>query len=253
MRTLQDYRAFNMFKKFLKWGSIGFGIYILYKMMPLLVYIGLFQYVGAGIDRSVQSPVEYSDITMGPYHLRIPKSYLYYKNDLKGGARNEIHMYALLPDISPRTQQNQEQVQFSFFPGRKQVITFNLYYFGNHKVMSSEELLHFLRSSKTLDPNHPGETAEFGLTVYPPKPDEIFDEIFSYQYEDGELYVLQCRRYGRDGKPPVNPSCKRRNVYIADGLYLNYEFERGHLKSWRDTDLALKHFIHSLILEKNHG
>jgi hypothetical protein len=242
-----------MFKKFLKWGSIGFGIYILYKMMPFFVYGGLYQYVGAGIDRSIQSQTEYSNISMGPYRLRIPKSYLYYKNQLNGDVHHEIHMYALLPDISPRTHQNQEQIQFRFFPGGEQVITFSLEYFGNHKVKYGEELLHYLRSSNALDPNHPGETTEFGLIVYPPKVHEIFDEVFSYQYEDGDLFVLQCRRYGRGGKPPFNPSCKRHNVYIADGLYLNYEFERSHLKSWRDIDLALKNFIHSLILDKNYG
>jgi len=98
--------------------------------------------------------------------------------------------------------------------------------------------LHSVRSANALNPNRPGEIAAFGLTAYPPKPQQIFDDVFSYKYEDGELFIVECGKYGREGKPPLNPSCKQRNVYIADGLYLDYEFSRSHLKSWREIDLA---------------
>jgi|GEM_PF-3264443 len=241
-----------MFKKLVKWGLIGFGIYFLYQMIPLFIYMGLYGYVGAGIDRTIQSPTEYSNITMGPYHPRIQKGYLYFKDEIKGGVQREVHMYALLPDISPRTHQNQEQVEFRFFPDGDKVITFKLIYFGSHKVKSGEELLHYVLSDNALDPNRPGEITEFGLAAYPPKPQQIFDDVFSYKYEDGELFVLECGKYGSKGKPPFNPRCRQDNVYIADGLYLSYEFSRSHLKSWREIDLTLKHFIHSLILEKTH-
>jgi len=241
-----------MFKKLVKWGLIGLGVYFFYQMIPLFTYMGLYGHVGAGVDRTIQSPAEYSNITMGPYHLRVPKAYLYKKDQLTGGAFNYIYMYALLPDISPRTAQNQEQVEFRFFPNGDKVITFNLTYFGGHKINSGEELLHSVRSSNSLDPNRPGEIAEYGLTVYPPKPRDIFDEVFSYKYENGELFVLECGRYVREGRRHSKPSCGQRNVYIADGLYLSYEFSRSHLKSWREIDLATKHFIRSLILEKTH-
>lgn len=240
-----------MFKKLVKWGFIGFGIYFFYQMIPLFIYMGLYGGVGAGIDRTIQSPTKYSNITMGPYHLRIPKAYLYKKDQLTGGAFDYVYMYALLPDISPRTHQNQDEVKISFFPRGDKVINFRLEYF-NHKVKSGEELLHSVRSDNTLNPNLPGEIAEFGLTTYSPKPQEIVHEVFSYKYEDGELFIVECEKYKRRDRPPFNSSCEQHNAYIADGLYLSYEFSRSHLKSWREIDLALKHFIHSLILEKKH-
>lgn len=242
-----------MFSRVVKWGFVAFVVYLLYRMMPFFVYSGLYVYVDSGVDRAVQPLGEYSNIAMGSYSLRIPKGYLYYKEEIKGGERHDVHMYALLPDISPRTDQNKDQVDFRFFfPRGDNVIRFNLNYFGDHKVKSGKELLQLRRELYALDPNHPGEAGDFGLKVYPAKQREIFPDVFSYKYEDGTFLVLKCGRYGREGKPPFRAECEQDNAYISEGLYLSYEFSRAHLESWREIDFAIKRFVNSIIMEKHH-
>lgn len=231
---------------------IGVGV-LIYKILPFLVYLGLYGYVGSNIDKSIHSSKEYSSITLGTYQLSIPKSYLYYEDQLTGGDFTSTNMYALLPDISPRTSQNNSQVDFSFFPRGGNVITMDLGVF-THSIKVNAELLASKLKSNAIDPNDSGEASEFGLTKYRTKSSAIFNDIFSYRYQNGDYFILACTRYDpesvRNPRSPPASTCKRNNVYIANRLYLNYEYSRSHLKSWREIDRAVKNFTLSLILEK---
>lgn len=233
---------------FAKLAITGFFVYMAFQIMPLIKYLSLYAYVGSNIDRSVQSLSEYAEITMGDYRMRIPKPYLYNKDELNGCEHQTVSMYALLPDISPRTSANKEQVNFGFFPTGKNVVNFNLTHITS-SAKSGEELLAYLKSTRLSDLNDLGEVNEYGLVTYRSKRQKEADDIFSYKYDDKDFFIADCTQIRPWAKSNARSTCSVDN-YVTKGLYLSYKFDRNHLKYWKAIDLNMKNFIRSLILEK---
>jgi len=174
------------------------------------------------------SPTSRGDIIALQVHgrkFRIPANYLQFESLRQGGARREIALFAILPDMNGWS--NWEGQTFAGNAPDSPVIYMLI---RDEKVNLSEaDRLKRVYFGYVTNPR--GEPGEFGLQHYTFRQDSGYhaEDLFVGDTPSGPM-VLRCVRLSPD---VPSPSCLR-DMSLAPGVSVSYRFKRAHLAQWRE-------------------
>lgn len=173
-------------------------------------------------------------IKIGGLNLSIPANYTKFATTRAGGARREIALFALMPDLVGWSNWNASTFAEDGPTSRVVHITIR----ADAINLSEAERLKRIYSAYIADPK--GADAPFGLRRY------AFRDDSGYRGEDllvgennGEPVVMRCVRAAPD---VPNPSCLR-DMRVARGVALSYRFKRMKLNHWREIATAVDKMI----------
>jgi hypothetical protein len=206
---------------------IPLGVFLVTAVLSALVLLYYLAPTAPNFLEEQVSPTSSSETVALQVHglkLWIPANYLQYESARKGGARNEIALFALLPDMTGWS--NWESSSFTGNTPDSPVVYILI---REERVNLTEaDRLSRIYMAYVTDPH--GAPGPFGLTQY------TFREDSGYRNEDlfvGEtptgIEVLRCVRLS---EAVPSPSCLR-DLPIAHGVSLSYRFKREHLARWR--------------------
>jgi hypothetical protein len=177
-------------------------------------------------------------LNVGGQSFHIPASYLPYASARKGGARQEVSVELLLPDLAGYTLGEAD----AFASNAKDSRLLNILIRADRTTLPEQE--RFDRIYKPLFVNENGTQALYGLTKYNFRPESGYhnEELFVGQGENGPV-MLRCTVVS-----PVAPapSCLR-EMPLASGLSFSYRFKRVHLERWREIDADLHALVGSMM------
>lgn len=181
---------------------------------------------------------ELISLSIGGESFLIRANYTRFPRARRGGNRNEVALYALLPKLEPYTLETQSV--FSGNEADSPVIFFEVSDYQT--ALSEKQRFERIYLENTVDKK--GRQGPYGFTIFQ------FSENSGYKDED--LFV-----YGKDTDSPViircykksetipSPHC-RRDFRTSETLLLSYRYKRPWLAQWRAIDQALQNFVHSL-------
>jgi len=173
-----------------------------------------------------KSPVS---VSVEGHDFRIPANHMRYPKDRRGGTRDRVALYALLPRFEP------------FSPGKKEVFETEridspiIYFEISGHQFALDEKGRFERLYKEHIVDLAGSQGPDGLTRYE------FDGTTGYKDEDlfalgidsDQPVLIRC--YRETATIPM-PDCRRDDVRISDDLAVSYRFKRHWLADWRTID-----------------
>lgn len=166
--------------------------------------------------------------------LWIPANYLEYESARQGGARKDLALFAILPDMAGWS--NWEATTFNDNTPESPVI----YLLIREESLNLNESDRLARIYMNYVTNPKGFPGPFGLTQYTFREDSGYrsEDLFVGQTREGPE-VLRCVRFS----PQVpSPSCLR-DVPIAHGVALSYRFKRAHLARWHEIGDGVRNLI----------
>jgi len=173
-------------------------------------------------------------VKIGGLDLWIPANYTKFATTRAGGARREIALFALMPDLVGWSNWNASTFAEDGPTSRVVHITIR----ADAINLSEAERLKRIYSVYIADTK--GAEAPFGLRRY------SFRDDSGYRGEDllvgennGEPVVMRCVRAAPD---VPNPSCLR-DMRVARGVALSYRFKRMKLNHWREIATAVDKMI----------
>jgi hypothetical protein len=156
--------------------------------------------------------------------LWIPANYLQFESSRQAGAKKDISIFAILPDLAGWS--NWESSAFADNTADSPVIYLLI---RDEEVNRSEaERLARIYLQNVTDPK--GVPGPFGLTQYTFRDDSGYrnEDLFVGQTASGPA-ILRCVRFS----PQVpSPTCLR-DMPIDRKVALSYRFKRAHLSRWR--------------------
>ena len=174
------------------------------------------------------APTSRGDIIALQVHGRkfhIPANYLQYESLRQGGARREIALFAILPDMNGWS--NWEAQAFAGNSPNSPIV----YMIIRNESINLSEADRLKRVYMGYVTNPRGDPGEFELRHYTFRQDSGYhaEDLFVGETPGGPM-VLRCVRLS----PEVpSPSCLR-DMSIASGVSLSYRFKRAHLAQWRE-------------------
>jgi len=177
-------------------------------------------------------------LSIGGVAFLIPANFTRFPRARRGGARDQVALYALLPKLEPYSLDN--QTAFDNNAPDSPVIFFDVSDY--HTALSEKERFERIYMENVVD--RKGRQGPYGFTVY------AFSA--SSGYRDQDLFV-----YGKDTDHPViircyrktdiipSPHC-RRDFRLSDTLLLSYRYKRPWLAQWKAIDQALRSFVIAL-------
>lgn len=202
--------------------------------------LGLFVFFVQG--NSVETSQGIVQLEINGTRFAIPKGYIWYKGAWKGGQRDGVNLWALLPDMQPRTETNKGQ--FDDVRGHGNVVGAVLYRIA--KPVSPDEGSDWQakRKRESFD-RHVKEFAQgsavdgpYGFKMYHTKNGSSLGELMFRHLPDGSLYFIDC--YADSAMP--FPSCNVEG-YVSDRLSFSYHFGKPHLKDWQAIDKNIRALI----------
>ena len=163
-------------------------------------------------------------LSLGGKAFRIPANYLIYNSARSGGARDEIAIFALLPDLSGWS--NWAANAFTDNAADSDVVYLTL---KAKPSLSEADKLKRVWPDYIVD--HNGSAGPYGLRQYAFRADSGYhnEDLFVGETEAGPV-VLRCVRL----TPEVpSPNCLREKP-LAPGVLLSLRFKRAHLEAWRE-------------------
>lgn len=206
----------------------------------------LYYYFGPSLNELQGNRPEASAVTtpvaiiIGGQKFVIPENFTQFPRARRGGVRENVALYAMLPDFKPYTIAN--ELTFESNEHDSPVVHFQL-----ESVRSPfDEDARIDRVYMPSVQDTQGERALYGLTHY-----QFLD---GSGYQDQDLYIgndeLGRRAALTCGKNPddILPSSCRRHTWLTNKVMLSYRFKRSRLRDWKSIDkglrdLALK-FLH---------
>lgn len=216
--------------------------------VTLLLSLGfLYYYFGPSISElagDVADPSESSapvTLTVGGAEFRIPTNYTRFPKDRRGGERDQVSLYALLPDFEPFSHGDKETFE-------QESKTSPVIYF---EINTPPFLLDEKPRLEKLYRDHigsPPSQGPDGLTRY------SFDGSTGYKDEDLFIFdedtdhpvILRC--YRETGTINM-PSC-RRDMNISDKLSISYRYQRHWLPQWRAIDAEVQKLVNSWMVDE---
>lgn len=157
--------------------------------------------------------------------FHVPANYLLYASARQGGDRNEIAMFALLPDMTGWS--NWAADEFNSNTPDSRVV-----YLTVHKdKIGLDEADKFKRVYLDYVTERNGAPGLYELRQYAFRQDTGYraEDLYVGHSESGTV-VLRCVRPSHD---VPSPSCLR-EMLLARGVSLSYRFKRSHLAEWRE-------------------
>lgn len=180
-------------------------------------------------------------MTIGDIPLVVPTNYTRFPRARRGGERQSIALYALLPDLEPFTPE--KSMIFDGNEPDSPVIYFEISEYG--LALEEGDRLVKVYLEKTIDPN--GRDGPYGLTAYDFMDNTGYkdEDLFVYFREDDEPIVLRC--YEESELIP-SPHC-RRDMRLNENLAMSYRYKRPWLAQWREIDQSVRSLVLSLLAD----
>ncbi len=177
-------------------------------------------------------------VQIGDNSFVVPENYTQYPRARRGGPRDSIALYAVLPDLDPYSLRHDQD--FFTNDADNPVVYFQISL--NRQPMTEAErvsLLYFegLESGE-------GEEMPFGLTFYRFRSNSSYadQDLFLRVEDDGAVVALIC---SRESELVPSPNC-RRDLEIPGNLTMSYRFKRAHLADWESIDTGLQELVEEL-------
>lgn len=163
-------------------------------------------------------------IEIGDHAFAIPRAYIWYRPNWKGGKQDGLLMEALLPDFERRTPENKAEFET---PGWDREVRFSLHH--RSEGFSTEKGFLNLRSNDYLVTR---SVPDYGNGwEYFRESEGNFKEYFVRQSEDGSYHVMACVL------PKIRPfpSCEGKFDF-AKSIEGNITFHRRYLGDWEEIE-----------------
>lgn len=209
------------------------GMVITLSAVILLLLLGPADLAGnLPVGTESTRPVE---LTIGTAVLKLPESYTQYPRARRGGRRDNLALYAALPNFTPYTE-DQKALFFDNAPDTP-VVYFQLSAFP--PPMSERERLRAVYLDRVADPK--GVPGPAGLTAFRFKGDNTFtgEDLYLGRDGAGEMAIIRC---DRQGELVPSPNCWR-DTQLANGLAVSYRFKRPYLNQWKKIDEGVKALV----------
>lgn len=171
-------------------------------------------------------------IEIGNHAFAIPRAYIWYRPNWKGGKQDGLLMEALLPDFERRTSENRSEFET---PGWDREVKINLHH---RPAFSTKRLFLNLRSNDYIV-SKPTPEYEEGWQYFRENRGNR-KEYFVRQSDDGRYHVMAC--FLPDIVP--FPSCKAEFDFAKD-LTGSFSFDRERLKSWEELEAKVIRLLRS--------
>ncbi|MEM8784361.1 MAG: hypothetical protein AAGF19_00730 [Pseudomonadota bacterium] len=172
------------------------------------------------------------DLSIGEERFVIPENYTQFPRARRGGVRENVALYALMPKLEPFSAAFREI--FESHEPNSPVLHFQLESFRG--PFSESE--HFERVLMREVEDVKGEPGPHGLTRYAFQTESGYrnEELFTFREPDGELVVIRCFK---PLEQVQSPSC-RRDLKLLPTVILSYRYKRTYLKTWREIDTNIR-------------
>lgn len=180
-------------------------------------------------------------LIIGRQKFVIPENFTQFPRARRGGVRENVALYAMLPNLEPFTIAN--EVTFESNEPDSPIVHFQIE--SIRSPFNEDQRIDRVYLPSVLDPT--GERALYGLTH--------FQFLDGSGYQDQDLYIgtddlgrraaLTC---GRD-RQEILPSSCRRFTQLTDSLMLSYRFKRSRLRDWKEIDRGVRALALDFLVE----
>ena len=180
-------------------------------------------------------------LSIGGRQFTIPENYTQFPRARRGGARANVALYAMLPDLTPFTIAN--ETIFENNDPDSPIVNFQLE--SVRSPLNESQKIERIYMPKVVD--REGERALYGLTHFRfvEGTGTQNQDLFLGQDELGRTAAIVCDRNLQEIIPP---SCRRISA-LTEGVVLNYRFKRSHLRDWKEIDASVRALALSFIDE----
>ncbi|TNE36804.1 MAG: hypothetical protein EP347_09945 [Alphaproteobacteria bacterium] len=213
----------------------------------LLVLSGglLYYYFGPSYDDIQGNTPEFSfstvpvDLSVGGMRFVIPENYTQFPRDRRGGVRENVALYAILPTMQPYTR----DLASHFEDSSEESPIVHLQIESYRAPFNEEERFERIYRPKFISQD--GAPGPDGLTAYK------FREGTGYHGEDlyvgkddlGRMIILRCSPFDSE---LLFPNC-RRDTQLSPTVGLSYRFKRSRLANWRQIDDDVRTLVWSFL------
>jgi hypothetical protein len=177
-------------------------------------------------------------LSIGGSNFSIPGNYIRYRGARKGGALEQVALFALLPDFSGYTDASAGR----FLTNAADSPVVEILIHDEPLKLSEMQRLQRIYLGYVTDVH--GKAAPFGLTAYEFRNDSGYrgEDLFVGRFGP-RLVVMRCDRLSaRD----ISPSCAR-EMRLSHHAGLSYRFKRAQLARWREIASGVDSLMHAFM------
>lgn len=218
-----------------------FSLTVMTLAMLLVGFIALTGHDALGFSEG-NATQEIAHIEIEGSHFVIPKGFIWHEGAWKGGKRDGVNMWALLPDMQPRTEKNKSEFDGpGGFRNKVGILLHRLY-----KPVSQEEggdwqakrkQQSFEWKVKEFTQGEPVD-GPYGFRMYKGNKRAAWGEWLFRTMPDGSLYFIGCHA---DSQGP-SPGCSA-EIYLSDKHFVRYTYGKPYLKDWQVIDKKVRELI----------
>jgi len=204
------------------------GVSLLIVFLIFIIYLQYSTMRALDFGYGTTTDLQKVDIEIAGQRYEIPKAFIWYRPNLRGGQQSGVAMHALLPEFKPYSKETEAEFKRR---GHGRVISIHLAERGSY--MSAERLF------ETMLKDAVGGEVEgpFGFRMYRLSSPWNTDLLFRY-LEDGSLYFVKCKSI----ESALSPSCSR-TIYLGDDHRVEYTYSRDYLEDRQEIDAGVLGFI----------
>ncbi|MBS0471802.1 MAG: hypothetical protein JSR60_12070 [Proteobacteria bacterium] len=205
---------------------IPLGVFLVTAVLSAVVLLFYLAPSAPSFSTEQVSPTSRADLIALRVHglkLWIPANYLQFESARQGGARKDLALFAMLPDMAGWS--NWESSTFASNAPDSPIV----YILIREDKLNLTEADRLARIYMAYVTDPKGRPGPYGLTQYNFREDSGYrrEDLFVGQTPAGPV-ILRCVRLS----PEVpSPSCLR-DEPIAHAVSLSYRFKREHLSDW---------------------
>lgn len=213
----------------------------------VLCAIFLYYYVGPGVDElggNVASPAiseEPVTFSVASQVFRVPTNYTVFPRDRRGGARDDVALYALWPTMSGYAPARRD----SFIENAPDTRRIDISIEVRANAFSEAERIEKLYMPQTIDKR--GLRTPYQLMKYEfadqrsnvPTNGYSNSELFLGETAENDIIALMCFK---ESEALRSPECWRQYELRGD-VSVTYRFKRPYLAEWRAIDARVRQFV----------